>query len=496
MSAGGRRLPEWLVLPGLVVGGTLLTCGIGMLVSSGVGLLTDGRALAALAIPGAATLALGAALTWSSARRSPSGQVIRPATGFAAVTFAWIAAAAVGAVPLMAAGSLPSPLDAYFEAMSGFTTLGATLLSDIEAQPDGVLFWRQLTQWLGGIGIVVLVVAVAPISGPGLQRAFYAEVSGVTTDRLTPRIVDTAKIIAGVYLAFSAAAVAAYLIAGMSLFDAVAQMFSSIATGGFSTRNASIADFDSLAIELIAISVMILGAVNFAFYWRAIRGGTLRPQAAEVRAFLIILVGGIALITLSLVISDNQGLWEGLRGAAFSATSLMTTTGYTTVDFDSWNEFARLSLLVLMVTGGCAGSTAGGIKVIRVLLLGKTARQEVDRQLQPQSVQVLRLGGRAFPEQVRAAVLGFALVYALIYILGALAYAASGLDLVTAISATTSGLNLIGPGLGDIGAIENYESVSPGGLVVTIALMLTGRLEIFTVVALLAALRVAISRLP
>jgi trk system potassium uptake protein TrkH len=460
-----------------------------MLISAVIGFVSDGREIAAVAVPGAAALLVGASTMRVAAGRATPQLTIRPTSGFAAVTLAWVAAAAVGCVPLLVAGTLSSPLDAYFEAMSGFTTTGATLIADIEAQPDGVLMWRSMTQWMGGIGIVVLVVSIAPVSGPALQRAFYAEVSGVTAERLTPRIVDTAKIIAGIYLALSAAAAAAYLIAGMGLFDAVAHMFTTLATGGFSPRNDSIASFDSLAIELVAIVFMALAAINFAFYWRAIRGGPLRPQFAEVRAFLVILVVAIAAVAASLLIADNvTGVSEAIRQAAFSVTSITTTTGYTTADFDTWNEFARLGLLVLMFVGGCAGSTAGGMKVIRVILLGRIAEQEVTRQLQPSSVQVLRLGGRPFPELVRAAVLSFALIYALVFLVGAFALAMTGVDLATAISGTSATLNVIGPGLGDVGAVDNFTAVPAGGRAVGLVLMLIGRLEVFTVVALLAAL--------
>lgn len=480
-------------LHAVIVGGTLLAVGAGLLACAAVALAGDGRAVAALAVPGAAALAAGLGLLAASEMRTLPRAAIRPVAGFSAVTAAWVVAALVGMAPFLAAGTFGSPIDAFFEAMSGVTTTGATLLERIEAEPDGVLLWRSMMQWLGGIGIVVLVVAVAPVSGAGLQRAFYAEVSGVSDERLTPRIVDTAKIIAGIYLAFSVAATLAYLVAGMGPFDAVAHMFTTVATGGYSTRTASIAAFDSVAIELVAIAFMVLGAINFGFYWRAIRGGVAPVQASEVRTFLAILCAAIALITASLLVAEGGG-WSSLRGAAFTATSLMTTTGYTTVDFDLWNEPARLGLLLLMVIGGCAGSTAGGMKVIRVVLLGRSASQQVRAQLQPSAVQVLRMGGRPFAEQVRTAVLGFALVYSIVLTAGALALVASGLDLVSGIAAAVSGLNMIGPGLGDIGAVESFQAVSPGGRLVYSALMLAGRLEVFTVVALLVWLRLALTR--
>jgi trk system potassium uptake protein TrkH len=482
------RLGPSAALVGLTLGGTFVACGVGMLACAAIG-IGEGRAVAALALPGLATLVLGMTVLFVSRAGSGPGSTVRPVAGFLAVTLAWVGASLVGAVPFLATGTFSSPLDAFFEAMSGFTTTGATLIADIEAQPDGLLMWRSMTQWMGGIGIVVLVVSIAPVSGPAIQRAFYAEVSGVTAERLTPRIVDTAKIISGIYLALSAGAVAAYLIAGMGLFDAVAHMFTTLATGGFSPRNDSIASFDSLPIELVAIVFMTLAGVNFAFYWRAIQGGPLRPQFTEVRTFLLIMLVAIVAVTISLLIADDvAGVAEAARQSAFSVTSITTTTGYTTADFDSWNEFARLGLLVLMFVGGCAGSTAGGMKVIRILLLGQIAEQEIVRQLHPTSVQVLRLGGRPFPEVLRAAVLSFALIYALVFIAGSFALAMTGVDLATAISGTSATLNVIGPGLGDVGAVDNFAAVPAGGRAVGIALMLIGRLEVFTVVALLAAL--------
>jgi trk system potassium uptake protein TrkH len=476
------------LVPTLVSAGVLVSCGAGMLVCAGIGALADGRELWALIAPGLACGALGGGLIAVLDTRAARAITIRPTTGFAAVTCAWVVAAAAAAVPLLAAGTLTSPLHAYFEAMSGFTTAGASVITDLEAQPDGILMWRCATQWLGGVGIVVLVVAVAPVSGPALQRAFYAEMSGVTADRLTPRIVDTAKIIAGIYVALTAAGALAYLLAGMGPFDALAHALTTLATGGFSTREQSLAAFDSQAIEIVAIVGMILGAINFAFYWRAAQGRPARPQLAEIKAFAAILVGVSAVVVASLLVSEDvEGLGTALREGVFSVVSIGTSTGFTTADFDGWNQFVRLGLLLLMFVGGCAGSTAGGMKVIRVVLLGVIAKQEVQRQLQPAGMQVLRFGGRAFPEKVRATLLGFALIYATVFLVGALAFALAGIGFDSALSAAAASINIVGPGLGEIGAAESYAALPPGALIVSMLLMLIGRLEVFTVVALLAA---------
>ena len=474
-------------LVGITVGGAFIATGAAMLICALVGLI-DGHSALAFAVPGFAVLLVGWLLLAASVGRQREQIVVRPITGLVAVTLAWTLASAAGAVPLILAGSFSSPLDAYFEAVSGFTTTGATLLPDIEAQSQAVLAWRSLMQWLGGIGIIVLVVAVAPISGPGVQRAFYAETSGMVSDRLTPRIIDTAKIIAGIYLVLSVVAAAAYLLAGMGAFDAVNHSMTTIATGGFSTRNLSIGAFDSRPIEAVAVFFMIVGGINFAFYWRAIRGRPLMPQLAEVLTFIGILSAISAAVAASVLLAgDVDDFGGGLLDSLFSVTTVITTTGFTTADFDDWNSFARTVILLTTFIGACAGSTAGGIKVIRVMLLGKSALQELQRQLRPNMVQVLRVGGHVYREDIRRAVLGFFLIYLLVFAVGILAMAASGLDPLTAISAASATLNMIGPGLGEIGAIENFEVLSPFARGVSCVLMIAGRLEVFTVVALGAA---------
>ena len=477
----GPNLNWQLIVP--VVAGAVLAVGVGMLVCAAAG-LADGRAVLAFALPAAVAIPVGA-LGLVSARRLRSAP-LRPRDGFFAVTASWLVAAAVGAVPLLLAGVYDRPLDAVFESMSGFTTTGATLFERIEPLPDAVLLWRSLMQWLGGVGIVVLVVAIAPATGLASQRVFHAEASGVTADRLTPRIASTAKIIWGIYLTLTALGVVAYLLAGMGHFDAVNHSMTTIATGGFSTRTASIAAFESNAVELVCIAFMVLSGVNFAFYWRAMRGSSIWPQAAEVRVYMLILVVSTGLIAASLALAAEDGWsWAIVRHSAFAVSSVVTSTGFTTEDFDQFPDYARGHLLLLMFVGGCAGSTAGGLKVIRVLLLAKTARDEVERHLRPKAVQVLRVRGRIFSEEVRRGVLGFFYVYITVAMIGTGAMLATGLDLESAFGSVAATLNVIGPGVGDVGAIENYQKVSDSGRAVLTALMLIGRLEVFTVLVLL-----------
>jgi trk system potassium uptake protein TrkH len=479
----GPGLNWQIIVP--IVSSVLLAVGLGMAVCFAVAVVGGDGGTGAFGIPAAVILPL-AVLGVASATRLRS-MPLRARDGFFSVTAAWVVAAAVGAVPFLMEGTFDRAADAFFESMSGFTTTGATLIGDVEAQSDAILLWRSLSQWLGGVGIVVLVVAIAPATGLASQRVFHAELSGITADRLTPRIAETAKIIVGVYLVLTTLGFLCYWIAGMGPWDAVNHVFTTVATGGFSTRTASLAGFDSLAIELVAIVFMTAGGVNFAFYWLALRDRErLWPNAAEVRAFLLILLGATAVLTATLMLAnDSIGLGGSLRASAFTAVSVITSTGYTTVDFDEWHDFGRTLLLVLMFVGGCAGSTAGGMKVIRWMLLFKTASQELQRQLQPKAIQVLRVRGRVFPEEVRRGVLGFFLVYMLALVVGALVMAAFGLDLVTAIASSIATLNIIGPGIGDIGATESYAVVPEGGRWFLSVLMLVGRLEVFTVLVLL-----------
>jgi trk system potassium uptake protein TrkH len=452
-----------LIVP--VVSGTVMAVGLCSLLCVVVALIGDGGGVLAFGLTAAG--AIPVALLGLVAQRRLRTIPMRARDGFAAVTLAWLAACVWGALPFLLTDTFGRPLDAFFESVSGLTTTGATLIPNVEDAPDAVIFWRSLSQWLGGVGIVVLVVAIAPATGLASQRVFFAETSGVTADRMTPRIADTAKIIWGIYLAITVLGFLAYWIAGMGPWDAINHAFTSVATGGHSTRTASIGAFDSLPIELVCIALMWLSGVNFAFYWLALRGRDhIWPQAAEVRAYLLITVLAVATVTATLLANDDYTrFWEAVRHGTFATVSVMTSTGYTTEDFDQWDDFARITLLGLMFIGACAGSTAGGMKVIRVMLLAKSAGQEIQRQLQPKAVHILRIRGRVFPEEARRGVLGF--------------------DIVTAVAGSAATLNIVGPSLGELGASESYAAVSDGGRAVLIVLMFIGRLEIFTVLVLL-----------
>ncbi len=483
----GRRLPgpgfNWrLIIP--VVSGVLGSVALGMLAVA-LYALADGETEAAgsFALPGAVSLPL-AVIGLLGAMRLRNIPV-RARDGFLAVTLAWLVAAVAGAFPFLLEETHPRFVDAMFESMAGFTTTGSTLVDpDSTARP--ILLWRSLSQWLGGVGIVVLVVAIAPATGLATQRLFHAEMSGVTAERLTPRIAETAKIICGVYVGLTVVGFAAYSFAGMGAFDAVNHIFTTISSGGYSTRSGSIGSFDSVPIELVAIVFMIASGINFAFYWRAVRGRSLFPQAAEVRAFLLIILSGTAAVAASLVIADQPGgFWESLRSAAFTVTAVSSGTGLVVEDYDQWNDYARSHLLMLMLIGGCAGSTSGGIKVVRVMLLGKTIGQELGRQLRPSAVQVLRTRGQVFTEDVRRGVLAFAVVYFALVLAGTFVLLVAGLDMLSAATTSGSVLSLLGTGLGEAGPTESFATIPEGARAFLMFLMLAGRLEVFTVLVIL-----------
>ncbi len=473
--------------------GVVLAIGVALVAPLALSLLYRDGSWASFAGPAAVMIfSGGAGLRLTRDPRGASGSAVQYVSNrdvYLSVTLAWVLAAVLGGTPFLIEGTFTSLLDSMFEAMSGFTTTGATLLSDIEAETPSILFWRSMTHWLGGIGIVVLFVAVAPLLGVGAARLMGAEVSGVTQPRLTPRIADTAKALVVIYLAISAAQVAALLVARMPLYDAVLHTFGTVATGGFSPKTASVGFYDSIAIEAIIAFFMTASGVSFSLYYLLYtrrRLGVVLDR--ELLAYLGIILAAVLLIWGVLVFGGDYGsAGRALRDSAFTVPSIITTTGFTTVDFDRWDPSAQIILILLMFVGGCAGSTAGGIKVVRVLIVFWTIIQDVFRMVHPRAVTPLSIGGRVIPEGVRGAALGlfaaWIAVFGLATFLVALKENLTPLSSATAVAAT---LNDVGPGLGQVGATESYEVVAPFGRAVLTVCMLLGRLEIFTVLALLS----------
>jgi trk system potassium uptake protein TrkH len=471
--------------------GVVLALGVSLLVPLAISLLYKDGSWASFLFPAVVMASAGGA--GMVATRPPSSRAIEYVSNrdvYLSVTLAWVLAALLGGVPFLVEGTFGSLLDSTFEAMSGFTTTGASLLSDVEAQTPSILFWRSITQWLGGIGIVVLFVAVAPTIGFGAARLLGAEVSGLTQTRFTPRIADTAKALLIIYLALSLAEIVALLLAGMNLYDAVVHTFATVATGGFSPKTASVGFYDSLAIEVVLIAFMTLSGVSFSLYYLLYTRRRLDAVLdREFLAYVAIIAAAIFFVWGVLVFEGdygNSGL-QAFRDSAFTVTSTVTTTGFVTADFDAWDTGAKIALVILMFVGGCAGSTAGGIKVIRILIVLRTIIEDVFRMVHPRAVTPLRVGDRLLPEGVRVAVLGLFAAWIVVFALATILVGTQrDLDAFSSITAVAATLNVIGPGMGQVGASESYEAVNAFGRLVLTLCMLLGRLEVFTVLALLS----------
>ncbi len=409
--------------------------------------------------------------------------------GFIVVLLFWVGLSLSGAVPLMLAEHPHMRLaDAVFESISGLTTTGATVLTGIDELPRSILFYRQFLQWLGGMGIIVLAVAILPLLGIGGMQLYRAETPGPMKDhKLTPRIAETAKALWYIYLALTILCAGAYWLAGMTPFDAIGHSFSTVGIGGFSTHDASLGYFDSPLIEAIAVVFMTIAGINFALHYAAWHTLTIRAYRGEeeLKVYLILLCGLAIISTLYLYFSGTfSGFLNAARFGIFQAVSISTTTGFTTAGYHVWPSFLPVLLLFASFIGGCAGSTGGGLKVIRILLLFKQGMREILRLIHPNAEIPIRVGGAALPDRVVDAVWGFFATYVAIFSFLLLALMATGLDQVTAFSAVAASMNNLGPGLGDVGA--NYGMISDTAKWLLSLGMLLGRLEIFTLLVILS----------
>ena len=425
-------------------------------------------------------------LLWLPVRRSKKDLRLRD--GFVVVAAFWTVLGAFGAAPLYFADELSLSLtDAIFESMSGLTTTGATVISGLDDLPKSLLYYRQQLQWLGGMGIIVLAVAVLPMLGVGGMQLYRAETPGPVKDtKLTPRITETAKALWYVYLAFTLACMLAYLLAGMNLFDALCHAFSTVAIGGFSTHDASIGYFDSTAVDLVAIFFMFLAGINFSLHFFAWRYVSIRHylEDPEFRAYtfgLLVLSGIVVAMLASLM--PYESLDQTVINGVFQAVSIGTTTGFTTAEFAAWPAALPVLLIFSSFIGGSAGSTAGGIKVIRWLLVYKQGVREIARLVHPSAEIPVKLGSKAVPHRVVDAVWGFFSVYIIVFGMMLLLMMATGLDQVTAFSAVAATLNNLGPGLGEVA--NGFMSLSDTAKWISIAGTLLGRLEIFTLLVLI-----------
>jgi trk system potassium uptake protein TrkH len=412
---------------------------------------------------------------------------VRAREGFAIVTLGWTMFSLLGCLPFILSGYIPSFTDAFFETMSGFTTTGATILVDIQKLPHGLLFWRSFTHWLGGMGIIVLSLAILPFLGVGGMQLFKAEVPGPVPDKLTPRVTETAKILWGVYIVISLAETILLMFGGMSLFDALCHTFGTMATGGFSTKNASIGYYQSPYIEYVIIVFMIIAGTNFSLHYRLLRGDfKAHLKNNELLLFLGLIGGATIFIGYDTLLHHYPELEVAFRKTLFQVTSIITTTGYGTADYEQWAFSSQFILFLFMFIGGCAGSTGGGMKVIRLYVLIKFVRAEVRRLLHPSAVIPIRVGHTVIPREIVTNVLGFLALLTGLFITGVILMSVLGLDLESSFGAVAATLGNIGPGLGSVGPTDNYAHIPVLGKWVLTFFMLAGRLEIYTVLILFA----------
>ncbi len=413
-------------------------------------------------------------------------QELRIRDGFLIVVLFWTVLTSFGALPFLLIEQVEiSVTDAFFESMSGLTTTGATVLQGIDQLPESIRYYRQQLQWLGGMGIIVLAVAVMPLLGIGGMQLYRAETPGPIKDsKLTPRIAETAKALWLIYTGLTVACGLGYWLAGMSVFDAIGHSFSTIAIGGFSTYDASLGHFNSAAVEIVAIVFMLVAAMNFALHFAAWRGRKLTHylKDAEVKAFLIVILGAFIVTVMVLAVSEPTTGTSFVRDGAFQVVSIVTTTGFTTEPFHLWPSFIPVMLIMLSTFGGCAGSTAGGMKVMRILLLYKQGRREIAKLIHPNAVIPIKMNGNAVPDNVINAVWGFMALYIFSYATLALAMTATGADPVTSFSAVSACLNNLGPGIGAVA--DNYTHQSTTGKWILSFAMLLGRLELFTLLVI------------
>lgn len=458
-----------------VVGVLLLWTAVAMLPPAAIGCM-EGLAVAWLMAVGATALA--GFLLWLL---TPTQISINRREGIAVVGVGWLAVVIFGCLPFLSTGTAPTAASAIFESVSGFTTTGATVFSNIEVLPKSILLWRSISHWLGGMGIIVLGVAVLPLIGMGGAQLFRAEVPGIATDRLKPRIATTARLLWGVYALFTAVLFVAYLLLGMSAFEAVNHAMSALATGGFSTRTASLGAF-SPAIQWVTILFMLIAGTNFTLHYALLSGRwSAWASDAEWRWY----AGGavVVSVTVFLALGISGSGWV-FRDAVFNVVAVLSTTGFATADFGQWPPFCLVLLLILMFVGAMGGSTGGGFKVARAVVVLKHAAGEVQKVLHPRGVFVTKLGRAPIRSDILLNVLAFLALYVVTHGLGTLLIAAFGYDLVTAISAALAAMSSIGPGLGEVGPAEHYGHMGPMPQIVLSGLMLLGRLEFYTLLVL------------
>lgn len=453
--------------------------------ASNLSLLDPQHDFLPLLLSGLFTSTLGLALFLLNRRLDQNS--IGKREGYIIVSLAWVLISLFGSLPYLLSGVATSFVDAFFETMSGFTTTGASVFTDIESIPKGILFWRALTHWIGGMGIIVLSLAVLPILGIGGMQLFVAEVPGVTPDKLTPRITQTAKNLWGIYVVLTLLCTVMLMFGGLNLYDALCHAFATLATGGFSTKNDSIVSF-SPYLQYVLIFFMYLAGINFSLHFFVLkRKFRLAFTNEEWKNYTFIILITTLIIGVALFIAQDSSLEKSFRDSLFTVVSIITTTGFVSADYLLWPQHTWIIILLLMFVGGSAGSTGGGVKVIRIVLLLKNSLLELKRLIHPQAIIPVRLNGRSVPQGIIFNVLAFFLIYIIIFGIGSLILSIIGLNFESSVGAVASALGNIGPGFGTVGPMLNYSLVPDTGKWLLSFLMLLGRLELFTVLILFSS---------
>lgn len=468
----------------LILGILLLIESFFLFLSAGVSLWYNGNDLSAFIISGSITFVFGAVAYWTNKN---TDKTFGKREGFLIVSLVWIIFSIFGCLPFIISGEIPSFTDAYFETISGFTTTGASILNDIESMSHGLLFWRSLTQWLGGMGIIVLSLSILPFLGIGGMQLFSAEVPGLSPDKIHPKVKETAKRLWAIYTLFTFIEVVLLVIGGMSWFDAINHSFTTMATGGYSTKQASIAAYPSPYIQYVIIVFMFIAGTNFSLAYLALLGNLKKIwQNEEFRYYSAFVAIFTVVITFGLMLSNyTNNIEEAFRISWFQVVSIMTTTGFATDDYLLWTPFLTFLIFLIMFFGGSSGSTGGGIKIVRLVVIIKNSYYEVKRLLHPKAVLPVRLNKKVVSEKIVLNVLAFIVIYFLIFISGVGVMSALGLDFDTSMGAVAASLGNIGPGIGEVGPANNFAFIPDVGKWFLSFLMLLGRLELFTVLAIL-----------
>ena len=465
-----------------VISFLMILDGIGMLFGIPFSLYYEDNDVSALLETGLSIAVIGG-LIFASLRKYKKD--IRKRESYLIVGSGWIVMSAFGALPFVVHGSIPSYTDAFFETISGFTTTGASILNDIESLPHGLLFWRSFTQWLGGMGIIVLSLAILPILGIGGMQLFVAEVPGPTKDKIHPRIRETAKRLWGIYLLLTLAETLLLITGGMNLFDALTHSFTTMATGGFSTKQASVAAWDSPFIHYVIIFFMFVAGMNFSLHYFWLRGAWKKLTGNdEFKFYLFFVLGVSVVIAVDLFFHGYGGAEKSFRDSLFQTVSIVTTTGYVTSDYETWGAFYQIVFFILLFAGGCAGSTGGAIKMVRHQLLIKNSLNELKRLLHPRAVIPVRFNKKIVSNDVMANITAFSFWYIAIFLVGMLILSLLGMDFISAIGAAATTLGNVGPGIGTVGPSLNFANVPTAGKWVLSFLMLVGRLELFTILVI------------